>query len=159
MPKMAAVNTNATELRHYSAKIMFSLGSIFLCLILGSTFYHINEDCYFSKAFYFCVVTMTTVGYGDTALTKRSSRAFAVFYIISSCVLVTLAIGNLAGVRIQIITERKKLKMLNRKLDFNFIRELDNGESRMDKTTFLVAMLVQQELVDKKKDCDPWLKV
>ena len=75
----------------------------------------------------------------------------------SSCVLVTLAIGNVAHISIQIRSEKKKLRMLNRKLDFNFLRELDMGDNGMDKTMFLVAMLVQQELVKKEKDVDPWL--
>ena len=47
--------------------------------------------------------------------------------------------------------------MLNRKLDMTFIRELDTGENGMDKAMFLIAMLVQQELVKKEKDVDPWL--
>lgn len=150
---------HATELSHYRTKIMTSFGSIFLIILMGSIFFEQNEpDIDFLDALYFCVVTMTTVGYGDTKLTKKSSRAFAVFYILCSCVLVTLAIGNLAGVRIQMLSERKKVKMLSRKLDFNFIRELDTGETGMDKTTFLVAMLVQSELVQKEKDIDPWLK-
>ena len=110
-----------------------------------------------TMAFYFCVVTMCTVGYGDTTLTKPSSRAFTIFYIMSSCVLVTLAIGNVAHISIQIKSEKKKLRMLNRKLDFNFLRELDMGDNGMDKTMFPVAMLVQQELVKKEKDVDPWL--
>ena len=148
---------HATTLQHYSSKIIFSLGSIFLCLFMGAAFYTTNEEWDFTMAFYFCVVTMCTVGYGDTALTKDSSRAFTIFYIMSSCVLVTLAIGNLAGINIQMRSEKKKLRMLNRKLDFNFIRELDTGENGMDRTMFLVAMLVQQELVKKEKDVDPWL--
>ena len=148
---------HATKLSDYSTKIVFSLGSIFLCLFIGAVFYHINEGWDFTMAFYFCVVTMCTVGYGDTPLTKPSSRAFTIFFIMSSCVLVTLAIGNVAHISIQIRSEKKKLRMLNRKLDFNFLRELDMGDNGMDKTMFLVAMLVQQELVKKEKDVDPWL--
>ena len=57
---------HATKLSDYSTKIVFSLGSIFLCLFIGAVFYHINEGWDFTMAFYFCVVTMCTVGYGDT---------------------------------------------------------------------------------------------
>lgn len=150
---------HATEWRHYQGKIVTAFGSIFLIILIGAIFFTSNEpDIGWIEAFYFVVVTTSTVGYGDTKLTYDSSRAFAVFYILCSVVLVTLAIGNLAGVRLQIAAERKKAVMLSRKLDFNFIRELDTGETGMDKTTFLVAMLVQQELVNKEKDVDPWLK-
>ena len=139
-------------------KIFTSVGAIFLCLLMGALFYHKNEEWDFVTALYFCVVTTTTVGYGDTTLTKESSRLFAVFYILSSCIIVALAIGNLASVRLEIINEKKRISLLSRKLDFNFIRELDSGGKGINKTTFLVAMLVNLELVDKTKDVEPWLQ-
>jgi len=125
---------------------------------MGTIFYMNNEKWDFITALYFSVVTTSTVGYGDTPLTLESSRMFAIFYILSSCVIVAVAIANLGTVQLEIASEKKRLNMLQRKLDFNMIRELDKDGAGIDKASFLVAMLVQLELIDKEKDADPWLK-
>ena len=154
------LDEDPTKWHYHRNKIITSIGSMFLCLIMGALFYQHNEDWDFVTALYFCVVTTTTVGYGDTSLQKESSKVFAVFYILLSCLIIALALGNLASVRMQMVNEAKRVELMSRKLDFNFIRELDNGENDLgiDKTSFLVAMLVQLELVDKEKDVDPWLE-
>jgi len=142
----------------YLKKMMAPITAIWIVLLLGALFYHKNEGWDFSTAFYFAVVTTTTVGYGDTALTKESSRLFAIFYILSSCVIVALSVGNLATIALDMKSDEKRTTLRLRKLDFNFIRELDTGDNGIDRLDFLVAMLVQLELVDKDRDVKPWLE-
>lgn len=142
----------------YLKKMMGPLMAIWIVLFLGALFYHKNEGWDFSTALYFAVVTTTTVGYGDTGLTKESSRLFAIFYILSSCVIVALSLGNLATITLEMKNDKKRTELHSRKLDFNFIRELDTGDNGIDKLSFLVSMLVQLELVDKDRDVKPWLE-
>ena len=47
---------------------------------------------------------------------KESSRAFSVFYIITSVVIVAGALGNIGAVQVAIAVEKKRNAMLTRKL-------------------------------------------
>ncbi len=84
------------------------------------------------------------MGYGDEGLNKESSRFFATFYMLTSVLIVTLSIGSLAEVFLEIRNDQKRLDLMSRKLDFDFIRKLDDGEKDgIDKLDFVVAMLVR----------------
>ena len=54
-----------------------------LCFAFGYT--ALEPDIFdFEKAFYLCIVTATTVGYGDVSLTSTGSRLAACFHIVLS---------------------------------------------------------------------------
>ena len=72
-----------------TVKVMFKVG---ICLILqliaifmGTVFFAVNEKWTAATAFYWTIVTMTSVGYGDFVL-KESSRQFSIFFIMFSTV-------------------------------------------------------------------------
>jgi Ca2+-binding EF-hand superfamily protein len=90
-------------------------------------------------------------------LTKDSSKAFSIAYIIVSVLVVAAAIGNFGLVQMEIAAEKRREAMLARKLDLHMIREMDKDGDGVDKLEFLCACLVQMELVEQK-DIDPWLK-
>lgn len=54
----------------------------FLILGIGVIFYMEIEGWDFFQALYFCVATLTTVGYGDLVPTSDLSRLFTTFYIL-----------------------------------------------------------------------------
>lgn len=141
----------------YIKRMFAPLIAIWIVLVMGALFYSTNEGWDYTTALYFTVVTSMTVGYGDTPLTKPSSRLFAIFYILSSCIIVALSLGNLVSITLEMKNDRKREKLMSRKLDFNFIRELDNGDNGIDKLSFLIAMLANLELVDKEIDIKPLL--
>lgn len=49
-----------------------------------------------------------TVGYGDLSIVKDSSRAFSIFYILFSVILVAAAIGNFGAIQAEIKAERDR---------------------------------------------------
>lgn len=144
--------------RKHLMSFFVSLMSILFMVFMGTLFFFSNEDWTFIESFYFCIVTTTTVGYGDLNMVNQSSRLFSIFYIILSVVIVAAAIGNITTINFEIKTEKRRLENLNRKLDFTMIREMDKDGDGVDKCEFLVEMLLQSGLVDREHDIDPWLK-
>ena len=70
-----------------------ALAVIVIALLLsGSVFYAAYENWSYTDALYFCVMTMTTIGYGDLAPTTDVSKMFTIIYaFISIGVFVSLA--------------------------------------------------------------------
>ena len=52
-------------------------------VLTGSLFYWRFEDWTFFEALYFCIVTLTTVGYGDFSPTTTGTQIFTIFYILT----------------------------------------------------------------------------
>jgi potassium channel subfamily K len=151
-------NSEAALQKKHFMSFLLSIISILFMVFVGTIFYFSNEDWTFIESFYFCIVTTTTVGYGDLNMIYQSSRMFSIFYIILSVVIVAAAIGNITTINFEIKTEKRRLENLNRKLDFSMIREMDKDGDGVDKCEFLVEMLLQSGLVDREHDIDPWLK-
>uniref|UniRef100_A0A7S1QCJ5 EF-hand domain-containing protein n=1 Tax=Alexandrium catenella TaxID=2925 RepID=A0A7S1QCJ5_ALECA len=102
-----------------------------------------QEDLLYWDAFYHCLVTMTTVGYGDVQLTTRASRVWAFFHI-------AMSVSWLAAL-ISEVGDRKKIRrcelleatMLARQLDKDMITSLDRFGNGVDKVEFVVGMLIE----------------
>ena len=52
-------------------------------VLTGTLFYWRFEDWTIIEALYFCVVTLTTVGYGDLSPTTDGTRIFTIVYILT----------------------------------------------------------------------------
>ena len=56
-------------------------GSVLLVLGIGTVFYRFVEGFSWIDAYYFSVVTLATVGYGDLAPRTTAGKLFTTFYI------------------------------------------------------------------------------
>ena len=56
---------------------------IMLQLGLGATFYHLVEGWRWLDAFYFCVVSLTTTGFGDLAPVTDLGKIFTMVYLLT----------------------------------------------------------------------------
>ena len=86
---------------------------------------------------YHCLVTATTVGYGDVSLTTDGSYLWAFFHILLSVSLLTAIIGDvseLAAARKQAL---HKLTLLKGRLDFELMKSLDVNGDGVDKFEFV----------------------
>lgn len=58
-------------------------------LMLGTTFYHFVEHLRWVDSYYFSVVTLATVGYGDIAPKTDAGKIFTTFYILVGVGIIT----------------------------------------------------------------------
>ena len=59
------------------------IGSVVVILIVGAVFYHFVEGWGWIDSFYFCVMTLATIGYGDFAPRTDLGKLFTIFYVIA----------------------------------------------------------------------------
>jgi hypothetical protein len=96
--------------------------AVIITLIIGTLFYHAVEDWGWIDSFYFCVTTLTTVGYGDFAPKTDIGKIFTTLYLLIGIgfllgyikIIADTTIKNEAGL-IDIITS--KTKDLGKKLE------------------------------------------
>lgn len=75
-------------------------------LLMGTAFYSLVEGWTLIDAFYFSVITLTTVGYGDLSPTTPGSKLFTPFYILMGIGLLVVFIERMAHYIIEIRKER-----------------------------------------------------
>jgi Trk-type K+ transport system membrane component len=51
-------------------------------LSFGAIFFHVSQKLSWVDAFYFCTVTLTTMGYGDIVPKTNDQKIFIIFYIL-----------------------------------------------------------------------------
>jgi len=56
--------------------------STLLIIVFGAVFYHSVEGWRWLDAFYFTVITLTTVGYGDLTPQTDAGKLFTMFYVL-----------------------------------------------------------------------------
>ena len=100
----------------YIRRRLYPIISLMTVVLLGAVVMFNIEEFSFMEALYFCVVTTTTVGYGDLVPTRDASQVFLIFYIPISVGIAAAAIGSLTAVRIEEEAEKRKLQCLTRKL-------------------------------------------
>jgi len=142
--------------RTHKTKFIFSIVILSTPIVLGTFFFRYNEGWTFVEAFYYCVVTSTTVGYGDLTIVYPSSRIASCLYMIVSVIVVAAAITTFATMQMEIEDGEKRIQALSKKVDFDLLRKL--GKNGIRRYEFLVEMLLQNEVLDLDRDVDPWLR-
>jgi hypothetical protein len=88
-----------------------ALRSAALLLATGIVFYMLIEHWTFVDSLYFCVTTLTTVGFGNPAPTTDAGKLFTVFFVLSGVGMFLAVINGVgrAAVKTQVETlERRK---------------------------------------------------
>ena len=112
-------------------------------------------------AFYHCLVTATTVGYGDVKIATQSGRLWAGFHMIISVIMAAeciSTIGNAAEERAKVL---EKVKQLKRRADIKLFDELmqeanilfkkDIPELGISEAEYSLMMLIKLGMVDENE--------
>lgn len=67
--------------------------SVALLIAAGTLAFHALEDWTWIQSFYFTVVTLTTVGFGDLHPTTDGSRLFTAIFILAGVAITVSALG------------------------------------------------------------------
>ncbi|MFI5275411.1 MAG: potassium channel family protein [Candidatus Saccharimonadales bacterium] len=89
----------------------FLFSAVLFMLTFGTIFYHITEKLTWVNAYYFSVVTLSTVGYGDITPHTNAGKLFTTFYIFAGVGVITAflsAFMRRQGVRLEKRAERKR---------------------------------------------------
>lgn len=76
-------------------------------LLLGTVAYRLFEDWSWVDAFYFSVITLTTVGYGDLSPSTDASKLFTVVYVISGVSLIGALLNEVMKRRARRAADRR----------------------------------------------------
>jgi voltage-gated potassium channel Kch len=82
-----------------------------LMLLVGATFFHIVERLNWVNAFYFCTMTLTTVGYGDIVPKTNAGKIFDIFYVLAGIGI----IAALANILVKNAIIRRHLRLAKKK--------------------------------------------
>jgi voltage-gated potassium channel Kch len=69
------------------------LGATMGMIALGTVVYHFLEHLTWVNAYYFSVITLTTVGYGDITPKTDAAKIFTTFYIFAGVGIITTFIS------------------------------------------------------------------
>ncbi|HVX47895.1 MAG TPA: potassium channel family protein [Candidatus Saccharimonadales bacterium] len=88
----------------------FLAGAAVSALAIGTVVYHLVEHFSWLNAYYFSVITLTTVGYGDLTPHTAFGKLFTTFYVLSGVGIITTFVTTTIRRRGQKLRERNKTK-------------------------------------------------
>jgi len=95
-----------------STQLVAALSTLAAWLAGGTILFHYLEKWTWIQSFYFSVVTLTTIGYGDLYPTTDFTRLVTALYILSG---VAIALASLSIIGTHYLTDREKDLLERRK--------------------------------------------
>jgi hypothetical protein len=135
----------------YYSKNLF--GPVFVIvsfqLLFAAVFVAIEPGWDFGTAMYHCLVTATTVGYGDVSITTNGGRMWAFLHILISVSLLAALIGQVGELAADRTLALKKLNLFDKSMDTDLMLSLDKDGDGVDRFEFVVGMLSKLEVLDE----------
>lgn len=93
-------------------QILLLIGAVaFIILGLGAVFYHFVEGFSWLDSFYFCTITLTTIGYGDFSPKTPLGKLFTIPYAIMGIGILGAVINVLNQRRAERFKERREQRL------------------------------------------------
>ena len=131
-------------------------------LIFAFAFTAIEPDWDFGVSIYHCLVTATTVGYGDVRIVTNSGKICAIVHILVSVCALGAIVGDIDAARSERAAEIFRAKQLTQRFDRKKLEHLLADEKfnqdggGVEKFEFVVGMLLEAEYV-KQSDVDAYV--
>ena len=123
--------------------VIISISTCLVLVVLGMVVFAFAENWTFTKALYYVVISITTVGYGDVTIMKPSIKIFSFFWLGFA----TLSLGKAVSDVIDYVLTFKILsirdRVLHHKINSELFSQMDETEDgRISKYEFLKWQLV-----------------
>lgn len=147
-PNQILNNDEGEETNRVKYKFLIGLALIVFLVNVGIIFLFLAEDMSLVDSFYCVCSTITTLGYGDKSFSSKRGRVFAVFWILTS----TILLAQLFVYLVELWTENRQKQLvdwvLHRKLTIQDIEnaDLDNDKS-VSPAEYVVYKLKEMGLV------------
>lgn len=145
---------NQSSLSYVSVGMATSL--VVLNIVAGTVFFgNMNNDISFVDAFYFSIVTMATIGYGDVHPRTEAGKIFSCFWIPLGTVLTARAIGAVLDLYLQERQRKLSEKLMRKPIDLEDILQCDvDGDGVLSETEFILFKLQKMGKVDSREVAD-----
>ena len=95
----------------------YLLGAAILAIVVGTVAYHLIEHLSWLNAYYFSVITLATVGYGDITPHTSAGKIFTTFYVMFGIGIITTFLSMRMQRRGEKLAQRRERK--NQQTDKN----------------------------------------
>lgn len=82
-------------------KVIAAIVTIVILIAIGTIVYHEMEQWSYIESFYFSVISLTTIGYGEIYPTTDASRLFTAIYVLVGVAAVLTALGIIGSAYIE----------------------------------------------------------
>jgi len=118
---------------------------------------HFNEGSDWVTSFYWAMVSLSSVGYGDPTIEKESTRIFLAIFLLWGVSSIAYALGRIASVVKEYERDNQLRHFVQHGVTKALIREMDLGDGdkqgSVDRRAFLCHMLVKLDRV-RQSDID-----
>tara|TARA_A100001015_G_scaffold268330_1_gene319099 strand:- start:638 stop:1003 length:366 start_codon:yes stop_codon:yes gene_type:complete len=103
-------------------------------------------------------VSITSVGYGDISLVSDAERIFVIVFVMAALFTLSAGVSMITEVIEQEKTIKTQRKMMRMELDLTKFQDVMEREGKVDKFEFVISMIEELGVIDRKKHIAPWVK-
>ena len=143
----------------YFKRLLPSFALVLAVQLASAAAFVMLEGWSYFDAFYHCIVTVSTVGYGDLYIATPEGRIFSSCHMLVGVSLFAEFIATIDSGRSELQLARQRLKAVKQQLDKNLLnrlngisnelRPLDNDPGGISELEFVIGMMLELGFVDR----------